>query len=63
MNRHENMGIKRKTKELNKQQKTNVYMLLQSINDLKVCTEQEYSLIINDNFEYSLLCKLKNYFD
>ena len=55
MNKHENMGIKRKTKV----QKSN----RKSTNDLKVWTEQLYSLIINDNLEYYILCKLANYFD
>ena len=62
VNKHESMGIKRKAKELNKQQKSNVDMFLLSTDDLKASTEQEYSQIIKDFLEYSYLSKLEDYF-
>ena len=62
VNKHESMGIKRKTKELNKQQKSNVGMFLLSTDDLKASIKLEYSQIIKDFLEYSPLSKLEDYF-
>ena len=57
------MGVKRKTKELNKKQQSNVDVFLQSTDSIKSSTSQEYNQIINDFIQFSPESKLDDYFN